>query len=136
MCGSAFAEKTVLVIEDSPVVQQLMRASLQSLGLTIHHALDGASGLQAATDMRPDLILLDIGLPVIDGWGVLAGVRANPATFDTRVIVVTAHVQPHVVKTAEKNGADGFISKPFNVNDLRRVVGDQLLCATHATVAV
>ena len=134
MCTTAFSDKTVLVIEDSPVVQHLIRASLAPLGPAVRQALDGESGAAAAFDDPPDLILLDIGLPLLNGWGVLARLRADARTTQIPVVVVTAHAQPHMADRADEQGADGFVTKPFRPQDLRRIVAEQLLCSSHALV--
>lgn len=134
MCATAFSDKTILVIEDSPVVQHLIRASLAPLGPTVRQALDGASGADAALEDPPDLILLDIGLPILNGWEVLARLRTNASTTQIPVVVVTAHAQPHMADLADEHGADGFVTKPFRPQDLRRLVAEQLLCSDHALV--
>ena len=117
---------TILVVEDSPVVQHLIRASLASLDLPVLTAADGGSGLELARRHLPSVVLLDIGLPVLDGWQVLAALRADPRTAHLRVVVVTAHAQPEVVEEAETQGADGFLTKPFRPQDLRDLVIAQL----------
>ncbi|MBT8217641.1 MAG: response regulator, partial [Acidimicrobiia bacterium] len=70
----------------------------------------------------PDIILLDIGLPGIDGWEVLRELRADTRTADIAVIIVTAHAQPEVAAAAERRGADGFITKPFRPGELREEI--------------
>lgn len=124
------APKTILIIEDSPVVQRLFRATLASLeGVDLFFADDGEAGLGAALDLRPDAIMLDIGLPKLDGWQVLSELRANPATEHIGVLVVTAHAQPVFAREAEERGADGFMTKPFRPDDLRlqvRLMLDEL----------
>jgi two-component system phosphate regulon response regulator PhoB len=82
-------------------------------------AEDGISGLAMAKAELPDVILLDIGLPGIDGWEVLRELRGDAVTADIGIIIVTAHAQPEVAAAAERRGADGFITKPFRPGHLR-----------------
>lgn len=116
------ARATVLVIEDSPVVQHLLRATLTPMGFDLHFALDGESGLTMARHHVPDVITLDIGLPGIDGWEVLTELRGDGATSHIQVIVLTAHAQSAMEKAAADCGADGFLTKPFRPADLRDAV--------------
>jgi DNA-binding response OmpR family regulator len=126
---------TVLVIEDSPVVQHLLRATLTPMGFDLHFAFDGEAGLGLARRHVPDVITLDIGLPGIDGWEVLAELRAGGETSDIAVIVLTAHAQKSVEQAAADRGADGFLTKPFRPADLRIAV-DALISRASAAAAV
>ncbi len=109
----------VLVIEDSSLVQHLIKASLAPLGVSILAALDGETGVELARAHLPDVILLDIGLPRLDGWGVLDELRSETRTAQIPVIIVTAHAEESVANTARERGVDGFIPKPFRPEDLR-----------------
>ena len=110
---------TVLIVEDSPSVRRLIEVSVRPLGVKILAAEDGIKGLDLARQELPDVVLLDIGLPGIDGWEVLSELRGDPATAELGVIIVTAHAQPEIAAAAEKRGADGFITKPFRPGQLR-----------------
>ena len=116
------AAATVLIVEDSPSVRRLIDVSVRPLGLRILSAEDGISGLATARAELPDVILLDIGLPGIDGWEVLDELRGDAATADIGIIIVTAHAQPEVAAAAERRGADGFITKPFRPGHLREEI--------------
>ena len=113
---------TILVIEDSPVVQHLFLATFKSLDVDVVVAGDGHSGIAAARVHQPDIITLDIGLPDIDGWEVLARLRSDTDTAGIGVLVVTAHAQPTVAAAAEESGVEGFMTKPFRPADLRNLV--------------
>ena len=115
-------DATVLIVEDSPSVRRLIEVSVRPLGVRIVAAEDGLSGLEMARAELPDGILLDIGLPGIDGWEVLRELRTDPTTADISVIIVTAHAQPEVAAAAERRGADGFITKPFRPGNLREEI--------------
>ena len=120
------AQTTVLVIEDSPVVQHLLRATLTPMGVELLFAGDGETGLELARVHLPQVITLDIGLPGIDGWDVLAGVRSDSRMAGVGVIVLTAHAQKSMELAAAQRGADDFIPKPFRPEDLRLAVGGLL----------
>jgi len=92
------------------------------MGFELLFADDGETGLELARAHAPDVITLDIGLPGIDGWEVLSGLRSDCATDHISVIVVTAHAQKSMEITAAERGADGFIAKPFRPVDLRSAI--------------
>ena len=109
----------VLVIEDSASVRRLIEVCLRELSVNIVGAADGVAGLQAARETLPAAIVLDIGLPGMDGWEVLRRLRADDATRETKVLILTAHAQPEVAVQAQEGGADDFMTKPFRPTDLR-----------------
>jgi DNA-binding response OmpR family regulator len=112
----------ILVIEDSAVIWRLIRASCQDMAEFAWEA-DGISGLEAAKNDPPDLVLLDIGLPHLDGWGVLAGMRSDDRTRSVPVLVLTAHADAASRDKARTGGAQAFMTKPFRPNDLRSTIG-------------
>lgn len=108
----------VLVIEDSPVIWRLIRASCEGIAQFSWEA-DGGAGLAAVRRQPPSLVILDIGLPVMDGWAVLAGMRGDPDTQQCPVLVLTAHADSASRERARAGGAQAFMTKPFRPNDLR-----------------
>ena len=112
-------QPSVLVIEDSASVRRLIDVCLRPLGAEMRFAEDGLIGLAAARASVPDVIILDIGLPGLDGWEVLAQLRSDSDTLGVRVLVLTAHAQPEMADRAAAGGADDFMTKPFRPNDLR-----------------
>lgn len=112
-------EQQVLVIEDSASVRRLIEVCLRVLGIEVRSASDGPEGLDAIKDERPDAVVLDIGLPGLDGWEVLRHLREDPETADLKVLVLTAHAQPEMADRAARGGADSFMTKPFRPLDLR-----------------
>lgn len=112
----------ILVIEDSAVIWRLIRASCQDLAEFGWEA-DGVAGLEAVKKNPPDLVILDIGLPLLDGWGVLAGMRADDRTRNIPVLVLTAHADTASREKARVGGAQAFMTKPFRPNDLRSTIG-------------
>jgi DNA-binding response OmpR family regulator len=125
---------TVLIIEDSPVVQHLLRATLTPLGVGLLFASDGETGLDLARAHLPEMIILDIGLPGIDGWEVLGRLRSEPPTAPMGVLVLTAHAQESMRQAAVDLGADGFMTKPFRPDELRRAVDGLLERESAASV--
>lgn len=127
-------QPSVLVIEDSASVRRLIDVCLRPLGAEMRFAEDGLIGLEAARSSVPDVIILDIGLPGLDGWGVLSQLRTEPGTADVRVLVLTAHAQPEMADRAAEGGANAFMTKPFRPDDLRDSV-EVLLTDADATRA-
>lgn len=116
---NSYVKHCVLVIEDSASVRRLIEVCLRVLGVEVRSANDGTSGLEAIQQERPDAVVLDIGLPGLDGWEVLRQLRDNPDTADLKVLILTAHAQPEMADRAAKGGADSFMTKPFRPLDLR-----------------
>jgi len=111
----------VLVVEDSAVIQRLVAVCLRPFGVEIDSRTDGPAGLEAALGSPPDLVILDVGLPLMDGWEVLDRLRSDSRTRHLKVLVLTAHAQEETRERAGRGGADAFLSKPFRPEDLRRI---------------
>jgi CheY-like chemotaxis protein len=122
-------KSSILVIEDSASVRRLIEVCLRPLGVEIRSVEDGLLGLEAAISEIPQAIVLDIGLPGMDGWEVLARLRADEATRRVRVLVLTAHAQPEMADRAAAKGADSFMTKPFRPEELRESVQELLSLA-------
>lgn len=112
-------DQKVLVIEDSASVRRLIEVCLRVLGVEVSSAADGVTGLSAVREQHPDAVVLDIGLPGLDGWEVLKQLREDDDTSSIKVLVLTAHAQPEMADRAEAGGADSFMTKPFRPLDLR-----------------
>jgi CheY-like chemotaxis protein len=111
----------VLVVEDSAVIQRLISVCLRPAGVEVETRSDGPTGLEAALTTRPDLLILDVGLPRMDGWEVLERIRSDVRTRGMKVLVLTAHAQEETRERADRGGADAFLTKPFRPDDLRSV---------------
>ena len=114
--------RRVLVVEDSAVIRRLIEVCLRPANLEVVMRVDGPSGLEAALNESPDLLVLDIGLPEMDGWQVLDKLRSNPGTKTLPVLVLTAHAEEESRRRADEGGADAFVTKPFQPNDFRQEV--------------
>jgi len=97
----------VLVVEDSVVIQRLISVCLRPAGVEVETRGDGPSGLEAALENPPALLILDVGLPRMDGWEVLERIRSDPRTSDLKVLVLTAHAQEETRERADRGGGDG-----------------------------
>lgn len=112
----------VLVVEDSSVIRRLIEVCLRPASLDLIMAEDGPSGLERVRADHPDLVVLDIGLPVMDGWQVLDEIRRDPHLAQLPVLVLTAHAEEESRRRADEGGADAFVTKPFQPSDLRQEV--------------
>lgn len=111
----------ILVVEDSAVIQRLIGVCLRPTGVAIDTCDEGPAGLAAALADPPDLLILDVGLPLMDGWEVLERIRSDARTRELPVLVLTAHAQEETRQRADRDGADAFLTKPFRPDDLRSV---------------
>jgi CheY-like chemotaxis protein len=115
---------TILVIEDDSDNQNLVRILLEQGGYSVLGASDGRNGWELAQKRNPDLILLDLTIPAIDGWQLAAELKANQLTRHIPVVALSAHTLPGDRQRARDAGCDGFIPKPLDVpNFLQTVQG-------------
>jgi PleD family two-component response regulator len=108
----------VLIADDNTQGAELLEAYLSACDYELRTAADGEQTLKQVADWHPDLILLDIMMPRISGFEVCKRLRANPATHDIAVLMVTALDQPSDIERAVEAGTDDFLSKPINKNEL------------------
>lgn len=113
---------SVLVVDDEPQVVWMLRFSLEAEGYQTFSARDGRAALDEIRERRPNVILLDIMMPVMDGWSVLEELRSLPMEDRPRVVVVSARTSLRDRAKASELGADAFVPKPFNLDDLLRVL--------------
>jgi DNA-binding response OmpR family regulator len=113
---------SVLVVDDEPQVVWMLRFSLEAEGYRTLEARDGRAALEEIRRHRPDLVLLDVMMPVMDGWSVLEELRSLPESERPRVVVVSARASLRDRAKAAELGADAFVAKPFNVEDLLDVL--------------
>jgi two-component system, OmpR family, alkaline phosphatase synthesis response regulator PhoP len=110
------AEETVLVIEDDPSLMRGLKDNFQSRGYSVHGAADGEAGLEAALKIRPDLVILDIMLPKLNGYEVCELIRK--AELDMPIIMLTAKGQEKDIVRGLNLGADDYVTKPFSIEEL------------------
>ena len=107
--------KKVLVVEDDSNIAELLRLYLEKDGFDVFLAADGGEGIRRAQELQPDLILLDIMLPVVDGWVVCSEVRK---TSKVPIIMLTAKGETFDKISGLEMGADDYVTKPFEVKEL------------------
>ena len=115
MDGSGFigTNGLILVVDDDPTQRLLCREALEQRGYRVEEAEDGESGLAAARSVRPDLILLDVMMPGMDGYAVCREIRADPDLHRTPIVIVTALEDLGAIETGFTAGASDFIGKPI-----------------------
>lgn len=117
----------VLIAEDEPNIVESLSFILKREGLEVTAVLDGEETLRMLQADAPDVVILDVMLPSLDGFSILKRIRADPRLKGLRVIVLTAKGQAQDRRTAEAFGADDFITKPFSNRDVvervRRLAG-------------
>jgi two-component system cell cycle response regulator DivK len=104
----------VLVVEDTEDNRQIIRDLLTAAGYDIVEALDGAAGVQAAKDFRPDLILMDIQLPVMDGYQATRAIKSDESLKNIPIIAVTSYALSGDEEKTRLAGCDGYVAKPFS----------------------
>jgi two-component system cell cycle response regulator DivK len=110
--------KRILVIEDTEDNRQIVRDLLESAGYALIEALDGLEGVAAAEREHPDLILMDIQLPGIDGYEATRRIRAVPALATVPIIAVTSYALSGDEAKTRAAGCDGYVAKPFSPRQL------------------
>lgn len=107
------AAKTVLVVEDKASLTQMLQFLFLSKGLDVQIAFDGLEAMEKISELRPDLVLLDIMMPRMDGFEVLEKLKASPDTENIPVIMLTARKSREDMEKAKALGAVEYITKPF-----------------------
>lgn len=119
--------KIILVIDDQDDERAIQRAMLTYLGYTVREAPDGEAGVRNATEAPPDLILLDVAMPRMDGFAVCRALRADRRTTAIPVLLFTASVVGDLQRQAADAGADGVLTKPVDprtvAEEVERLIG-------------
>ena len=110
--------KRILVVEDQEDNRRIIRDLLTSAGYELIEAVDGAEGVRLAESERPDLILMDIQLPVLDGHEATRRIKQNPELRHIPIIVVTSYALSGDDQKAMAAGSDGYVAKPFSPRQL------------------
>jgi two-component system cell cycle response regulator DivK len=110
--------KRILVVEDQEDNMQILRDLLSSAGYEMIEAQDGEAAVRVAVSDRPDLILMDIQLPLLDGYEATRRIRADPAMRAIPIIVVTSYALSGDEAKARAAGCDGYVSKPYSPRQL------------------
>ena len=110
--------QSILVVDDSSLMRGILREELESEGFEVHLAEDGPQALELTRDLRPDVILLDVGLPGMDGYEVCRHVRADAATGEIPILMITAWNELKDKLAGFEAGADDYLTKPFFTKEL------------------
>ena len=105
----------ILLVEDNEMNRDMLSRRLERKGHSVSIALDGAEGLNKARSDAPDLILMDMSLPIIDGWEVTRRLKADEATRRIPIIALTAHAMASDEQKARESGCDDFDTKPIEL---------------------
>jgi CheY-like chemotaxis protein len=108
----------VLIAEDNAVNRELLRELLEARGYTVVEACDGQEALRMIEQIHPDILLLDIGMPVMDGFAVMHKIRENPRLATLPVLAVTAYAMQGDQEKIMKSGFNGYLSKPIDARSL------------------
>jgi len=115
--------RKILACDDEASILHLVRANLERAGYQVVTAMDGREALGQVERERPDLVILDVMMPYEDGFGVLQEIRRRPDTRDLPVILLTAKYSDADALRGWQEGADCFLTKPFNPEELLTFVG-------------
>ena len=118
--------KTILIADDNPVSRELLREALEPRGFNVIEAADGCEALRLIERDLPDLVLLDIQMPSLDGFAVLEAVRTGGRSPHLRLIALTALAMESDRQRILAAGFDGYVSKPISISEVRNQV-EQLL---------
>jgi len=113
---------TVLLVEDNPDNRDIYGTFLRHHGFTVVEAADGAEGVRLARVCLPGVVLMDVGLPVLDGLEATRLIKADPATADIPVVALTAHAMESDRRAALDAGCDGYLAKPAELSRVLEVV--------------
>ena len=120
------AKKTILIVDDTEWNRELLVQLLEE-DYNILQAVDGADGVRMTEENKPDLILMDLGMPVMDGWEATRKIKANDALKHIPVIAVTSHAMVGDEIDARKAGCDDYLSKPIDdealIAKIKRFIG-------------
>lgn len=108
----------ILIVEDNMDTYELVRFILEKNGFETFLAMNGRDGVTAATKQKPDLVIMDLSMPEMDGWTATRLIKNNPATAPIPLITLTAHALPGDRKRAFDAGCNEYITKPMDLLDL------------------
>jgi CheY-like chemotaxis protein len=111
-------KKKILVVEDNLLNLELVTDLLEAAGFIVYHARTAEEGLHAARELSPDLVLMDLSLPGLDGLAATRTLRADPATRHLTIIALTAHAMKGDEAIALGAGCDGYLTKPINTRSI------------------
>ena len=116
----------ILIVEDNMDNYELVRFVLERNGYDVFLAVNGRDGVDAARLQKPDLIIMDLSLPEMDGWDATAHIKQDPETKHIPLVALTVHTLPADRKRALDAGVDAYLTKPINMTALVKVVNESV----------
>ena len=126
MTSGATMSKTILVVEDQEDNRQILRDPLASAGFRMIEAWDGKQALTVARSQQPDLILMDIQLPILDGYEATRSIKRDPELKHIPIIAVTSYALSGDETRAREAGCDAYVAKPYSTRHLLAKIGQLL----------
>lgn len=130
---SASSAPLILIVEDFDDAREMYRDYLEFSGFRVETARDGREAIEKTRAMGPDLVLMDLSLPVLDGWEATRQLKADPATRSIPIVALSAHALAAEGERARRAGCDGFIAKPCLPPDLVAEIGKYIKHQSTAT---
>lgn len=121
-----FEGAKIVAIDDTPSILTFLRVSLEDEGAIFHGAPTATRGLELCKEVVPDIVILDLGLPDVDGLDILPEIKDTQEGKKPVVLILTVRKERETIIKAIDRGADGYLSKPFMVEDLLDVIESQL----------
>ncbi len=126
---------TVLVVDDSPTAQRVIRLAIEAGGYRVLTACDGDEALAVAARERPNLLVLDIILPKKNGFQVCRQLKSDPQTSDIKVVLLSSKAHEMDILWGKRQGADGYLTKPFEAAELLACIEQVLSGSVAAPIA-
>jgi two-component system, cell cycle response regulator DivK len=114
----------ILIVEDNMDNYELVRFVLERAGYDVFLAVNGRDGVDAARLQKPDLILMDLGMPEMDGWAASEILKSDEATKSIPLYALSAHTRPQDRKRAMQAGCDGYVTKPIHVQSFLEIINE------------
>jgi two-component system, cell cycle response regulator DivK len=115
-------KRSILIVEDNMDNYELVRFVLERAGYDVFLAVNGRDGVSAARFQKPDLILMDLGMPEMDGWIATEKLKSDETTKSIPLYALTAHTLPKERKRAMDAGCDGYVSKPIHMDGFLKII--------------
>jgi DNA-binding response OmpR family regulator len=111
-------KRRILIVDDEPSIAKILRKQMEVAGFEVQVAVDGQEGLSKVREWKPELVILDVMLPKMNGHEVCAAVKGDDAVKQIPIIMLTAKAQRQDQDEALKHGAEGYLTKPFQLEEL------------------
>jgi DNA-binding response OmpR family regulator len=122
----SFKGAKIVAIDDTPSIRTFLRVSLEDEGAEFFEAANAADGLALCQKVKPDLVVLDLGLPDIDGLDILPEIKDTQEGDKPSVLILTVRKGRETIAEAKRRGANGYLTKPFMVEDLLEMIEQSL----------